>query len=84
VIEWSERNKDFCITTIEISDNEGVCEQQQNALSGEILTDPNDAVEKVIVNLSSPGPQFPTYILLQVMENCFWQPASRSGLYYHS
>ncbi len=60
-IEWSERNKDFCTTTIVITDNEDFCGQQQSILSGEILTDHQDAVEKVIVNVSSPQQLFPSY-----------------------
>ena len=61
VIEWSERNKDLCTTTIVITDQNGVCEQEQGMLAGEILTDHSDAVEKVIVNISNPQQVFPSY-----------------------
>ncbi|MEP6646616.1 MAG: T9SS type A sorting domain-containing protein [Saprospiraceae bacterium] len=60
-IEWSERNKAFSTTTLIVSDVNNVCGQMQTMLSGEILTDHQDAVEKVIVNLSSPQQLFPSY-----------------------
>ncbi len=60
-IEWSERNKDLCITTIVVTDNNNFCGQLQSMLAGEIFTDHNDAVEKVIVNVSSPQQLFPSY-----------------------
>ena len=60
-IEWSERNKTFCTTHIIITDNEDICGQQQTMLTGEILTDHAEAVQQVIVNLSSPQHLFPAY-----------------------
>ncbi|MEO6130751.1 MAG: T9SS type A sorting domain-containing protein, partial [Saprospiraceae bacterium] len=60
-IEWSERNTAFSTTTLVITDPNNVCGQLQSSLTGEILTDHQDAVEKVIVNLSSPQQLFPAY-----------------------
>ena len=54
-IEWSERNKDFCITTIVINDNNNVCENQGGILAGEVITVNTEAVSNVTVRLSSPG-----------------------------
>jgi len=60
-IEWSERNKAFSTTTLVITDNNNVCGQLQSGLAGEILTDHQEAVENVIVNLTSPAQVFPAY-----------------------
>ncbi|HJW28110.1 MAG TPA: hypothetical protein VJ508_02545, partial [Saprospiraceae bacterium] len=62
LIEWSERNKDYCTTTIVITDNNGVCDGTGSVLAGEILTNQSHSVEKVNVNLTSPGHFFPTFI----------------------
>jgi hypothetical protein len=61
-IEWSERNKDFCTTTIVITDNSGVCTGDGSVLAGDILTELEDAVAKVGVSLTSPGHVFPLYV----------------------
>jgi hypothetical protein len=64
-ISWSERNKDFCTTTIVITDNAHVCPDTSGSvlLAGEILTPVEpQAVEKVGVTLTSPGHVFPTYV----------------------
>jgi uncharacterized repeat protein (TIGR01451 family) len=61
-IEWSERNKDYCTTTIVIMDNNGVCDQSGSILAGEILTQQQKAVEKVKVTLHNPGHIFPAVI----------------------
>ena len=60
-IEWSERNKDYCTTTIVITDNNDVCGGSGSVLAGEVLTDHTQAVEKVNMTLSSPGHFFPTF-----------------------
>ncbi|MDQ3015618.1 MAG: T9SS type A sorting domain-containing protein [Bacteroidota bacterium] len=61
-IEWSERNKDFCVTFIIITDNNGVCEETGLVLAGEIFTEHTDAVGNVNVNLSSPNATYPGVI----------------------
>ncbi len=61
-ISWSERNKDFCSTTIVISDNGHVCGVVGPILSGEVITKDVQTVELVQVNLNSPGQVFPTFI----------------------
>ncbi|MBK9984537.1 MAG: HYR domain-containing protein [Saprospiraceae bacterium] len=65
-ISWSERNKDFCTTTIVITDNAHVCPDTSGSiLAGEILTEDVQAVEKVSVTLTSPGHVFPTYVTVE-------------------
>ena len=61
-IEWSERNKDYCTTTIVITDNNGVCGGGGSILAGEILTEDVQSVEKVGVSIVAPGHVFPTFI----------------------
>jgi len=53
-IEWTERNKDFCITTIVINDNNNVCENEGGILAGEVMTEHTDAVSNVTIHLRSP------------------------------
>ncbi len=60
-IEWSERNKDYCTTTIVITDNNDVCGGSGSILAGEIFTEQTDAIAKVNVTLTSPGHVFPQY-----------------------
>jgi hypothetical protein len=50
-IEWSERNKDLCVTYIIITDNLNVCDEEGLVLNGEILTEHTDAVSNVKVSL---------------------------------
>jgi hypothetical protein len=66
-ISWSERNKDFCTTTIVITDNAGVCpDTSGSVLAGEILTDEDvQAVELVAVTLTNPNHVFPTYVTIE-------------------
>ena len=64
-ISWNERNKDFCSTTIVITDNNHACGGSGPIVSGEILTDHSDAVSQVQVSLTSPGHVFPQYITAQ-------------------
>ena len=54
-VEWSERNKDFCITTLVITDNNNVCDNEGGILGGEIVTELTDAISPVTVGLSRPG-----------------------------
>jgi hypothetical protein len=62
-ISWNERNKDYCTTTIVITDNAGVCgDTTGSILAGEILTEDVQSVELVGVSITSPGHVFPTYI----------------------
>lgn len=51
-IEWDERNADFCTTTIVITDEHNVCENQGGILEGEISTEFADAVSPVTVRLT--------------------------------
>ena len=44
-ISWNERNKDYCTTTIVISDNDDVCSGSGSLVSGEVLT--HDDLEPV-------------------------------------
>src|SRR6185436_12376243 len=37
-ISWTERNKDYCTTTIVITDNANVCDTTGSILAGHILT----------------------------------------------
>ncbi len=62
LIEWSERNKDFCITFIIITDNNNVCEEGGTVLVGEIMTEHTDAVSNVLVNLISPEGPLPGFV----------------------
>src|SRR5690606_21384634 len=61
-ISWAERNKDFCTTTIVITDNAGACDTTVGSILGEIITEDVQSVEKVDVNLNVPGQHFPTYV----------------------
>ena len=61
-IEWSERNKDYCTTTIVITDNAGVCGGGGSILAGDVLTEDVQSVELVGVSISAPGHVFPTYV----------------------
>ncbi len=65
VIEWSERNKAFCTTTIVITDNNNVCDNDGGLLSGEVLTDFTEAVGNVIIKLNSPDKTYPEYVTAQ-------------------
>jgi hypothetical protein len=64
-ISWSERNKDFCTTTIVITDNADVCDDTTGSILGEVLTEDIQSVEKVAVLLTSPGHVFPTYVTVE-------------------
>ena len=65
-IEWSERNKDYCTTTIVITDNINVCgDGSGSILAGQVLTEDVQSVEKVGVSINAPGHVFPTYITTQ-------------------
>jgi hypothetical protein len=64
-ISWNERNKDFCTTTIVITDNTNVCGGSGSILAGEILTEFTDAVAEVNVTLTSPGQFFPAFVTTQ-------------------
>ena len=61
-ISWSERNKDFCTTTIVINDNNDVCDSSESILAGEILTEYGEAVSQVKVTLINPEYTFPAFI----------------------
>jgi hypothetical protein len=62
-ISWNERNKDFCTTTIVITDNEDVCgDTTGSILAGEIMTEDVQTVELVTVTLDAPGHFFPTLV----------------------
>ncbi len=63
IISWGERNKDYCTTTIVITDNAGVCDTSGGSiLAGEVLTEDVQTVELVGVSLNAPGHVFPTYV----------------------
>jgi len=64
-ISWNERNKDFCTTSLLITDNAGVCDTVVGpivTLAGSILTEDAKPVQLVSVNLSSPGHLFPVFV----------------------
>jgi hypothetical protein len=75
-ISWNERNKDFCTTTIVITDNANVCgDTTGSILAGEILTeDVQEPVEKVGITLTSPGHVFPTYVTVEDGKYLFGPP----------
>jgi hypothetical protein len=64
-IEWSERNKDYCSTTIVITDNNNICGGSGSILAGDILTEQTDAIAEVNVTLTAPGHLFPVYVTSQ-------------------
>ncbi|HZV67889.1 MAG TPA: T9SS type A sorting domain-containing protein, partial [Saprospiraceae bacterium] len=64
-ISWSERNKDFCTTTIVINDNNHVCDTTFPIIGGAIFTENLQPVENVTVALTSPGHVFPAYLTIQ-------------------
>ena len=54
VINWNERNKDYCTTTIVFNDNTGNCDHSGSIVyEGEILTDHHEPVEAVKVSLDN-------------------------------
>lgn len=64
-ISWSERNKDYCTTSLLILDNDDVCDTTESGsivLEGEILTELTQPVQLVAVKLTSPGHSFPPYM----------------------
>jgi hypothetical protein len=64
IISWNERNKDYCTTTIVITDNAGVCDTSGSGsiLAGEVLTEDVLSVAQTSVSLNVPGHVFPTYV----------------------
>ncbi len=63
LISWNERNKDYCTTTIVITDNNGICgDTSGSILAGEVLTEDVQSVELVGVNINAPGHVFPTFV----------------------
>ncbi|HJW31353.1 MAG TPA: proprotein convertase P-domain-containing protein [Saprospiraceae bacterium] len=63
-ISWNERNKDYCTTTIVITDNAGVCGDTTGTvlIDGEILTEHDQPVQLVTVNIACPGIAPPPYV----------------------
>lgn len=57
IIEWNERNSDYCETYIVIDDNTGVCAEGLGGITGEIRTEMSEAVSEVSVFLT--GPEMP-------------------------
>jgi uncharacterized repeat protein (TIGR01451 family) len=53
-VEWGERNADFCITYIIITDNNNICGNAGGMLAGQIMTELTDAVSLVTVTLNNP------------------------------
>jgi hypothetical protein len=64
-IEWTERNKDYCSTTIVITDNNHVCGGSGPIIGGEVLTEKQNPVAQVTVSLTAPGHIFPQYVTSQ-------------------
>ena len=65
-ISWNERNKDYCTTTIVITDNAGVCNEGDGSiLAGDVLTEDIQSVEQTAVSINAPGHVFPTYVTTQ-------------------
>jgi uncharacterized repeat protein (TIGR01451 family) len=65
LIEWSERNKTFCTTTIIITDNNNVCDNEGGLLEGEIMTEQTQAVSNVFVMLRTPEKTYPEFVTAQ-------------------
>ncbi len=61
-IEWDERNKDFCVASLMITDNNDVCQGQGAILTGDIMTEQTEAISNVMVHLEGPQAQFPGYL----------------------
>lgn len=62
IIEWTERNKDFCTTYIIITDENNVCDENGTVLIGEVMTEHIDAVSKVKVDVTGPNGTLPGYV----------------------
>ena len=62
LIEWSERNKTFCTTTIIITDNNDVCDNEGGILEGEVITEQTQTVSNVQVMLTSPDKAYPVFV----------------------
>jgi hypothetical protein len=74
-ITWSERNKDYCTTTIVITDNDGVCGGSGSVIAGEVMTHADlQAVENTNILLTAPGNVFPTYVTVDDGQYSFIAP----------
>jgi len=62
IIEWSERNKDFCTASLLITDPNDICDQGGLVLTGEIMTDQVQAVGAVAVRLNGPETNTPVFV----------------------
>ena len=62
IIEWSERNKDVCVTYIIITDENDICDEEGLVLAGEIMTEHTDAVSNTTVRLSGSTGNVPEVI----------------------
>ncbi len=62
-IDWDEKNRDFCTTTIVVTDNEGVCGSGTAVIEGDVLThDVQEPVAQTTVSLQHPSQAFPSVI----------------------
>jgi hypothetical protein len=62
IIEWSERNKDFCTASLIIQDPNDICDDDGLILVGEIMTDHLEAVSNVMVHLQGPQSNTPSFM----------------------
>ena len=64
-IDWSERNKEFCVTTIVVLDNDGVC-GTGNVITGDVMTfESLEPVELTTINLTHPSISFPSVVTVE-------------------
>ena len=62
IIEWSERNKDFCTASLIIQDPNNICDDDGLILVGEIMNDRLQAVSNVMVQLNGPQNNIPSFM----------------------
>ncbi|HJW30734.1 MAG TPA: T9SS type A sorting domain-containing protein, partial [Saprospiraceae bacterium] len=61
-VDWSERNKDLCIASLVITDNNDVCDQNGLVLVGEVTTEQTEAVSNATINLTTNQLNFPPFL----------------------
>ncbi len=61
-VEWTERNRDFCMTTLLINDNLNVCDGDSAGIIGSIITEDSLTVKDVEISLVSTTEIYPDII----------------------
>lgn len=79
-ISWTERNKDYCTTSLIITDNMHVCDTTFPIIEGLILTEDAKPVELVNVNLEYPSQQHNVTTIQDGLYNFGPQPVDEMSI----